>query len=179
MIQPLSTLCNVVSTLFQRHGPRLYQRCATLKTRRQILFHFQRQINVTSTLIQNVEITLTRHWNVGWVNTHKVKFFARKCCVWTTSCRMAWSIELLPRSQTVSYRECFNRVSICISIVHYALRYWISYYLYSVIIFASSLILHVFSHILSIFSQLIYIQCHLIYVQSHPIYIQSAYIYSV
>ena len=179
MIQPLSTLCNVVSTLFQRHGPRLYQRCATLKTRRQILFHFQRQINVTSTLIQNVEITLTRHWNVGWVNTHKVKFFAQKCCVWTTSCRMAWSIELLPRSQTVSYRECFNRVSICISIVHYALRYWISYYLYSVIIFASSLILHVFSHILSIFSQLIYIQCHLIYVQSHPIYIQSAYIYSV
>ena len=179
MIQPLSTLCNVVSTLFQRHGPRLYQRCATLKTRRQILFHFQRQINVTSTLIQNVEITLTRHWNVGWVNTRKVKFFARKCCVWTTSCRMAWSVELLPRSQTVSYRECFNRVSICISIVHYALRYWISYYLYSVIIFVSSLILHVFSHILSIFSQLIYIQCHLIYVQSHPIYIQSAYIYSV
>ena len=38
----VSTLCNVVSTLFQRRALALYQRCATLKIRRRILFHFQR-----------------------------------------------------------------------------------------------------------------------------------------
>ena len=43
---------NVVSTLFQRRALTLYQRCATLKIRRWILFHFQRRINVISTLIQ-------------------------------------------------------------------------------------------------------------------------------
>ena len=53
-----STLCNVVSTLFQRRCPTLYQRCATLENRRRIWFHFQRRINVISTLIQR--------WNVGW-----------------------------------------------------------------------------------------------------------------
>ena len=45
-----------------------YWRCinvATLKIRRRILFHFQRQINVISTLIHNVETTLIRLWNVG------------------------------------------------------------------------------------------------------------------
>ena len=35
-----------VSTLFQRRKPTLYQRCAPLKIRRRILFHFQRRINV-------------------------------------------------------------------------------------------------------------------------------------
>ena len=59
---------NVVSTLFQRRALTLYQRCATLKIRRRILFHFQRRINVISTLIQNVETTLIRLWNVGSVN---------------------------------------------------------------------------------------------------------------
>ena len=54
------TLCNVVSTLFQRQALTLYQRCATLKIRRRILFHFQRRINVISTLIHNVETTLIR-----------------------------------------------------------------------------------------------------------------------
>ena len=62
----VSTLCNVVSTLFQRRALALYQRCATLKNRRRILFHFQRRINVISTLIHNVETTLIRRWNVGW-----------------------------------------------------------------------------------------------------------------
>ena len=54
----VSTLCNVVLTLFQRWALTLYQRCATLKIRRWILFHFQRQINVISMLIHNVETTL-------------------------------------------------------------------------------------------------------------------------
>ena len=40
------TLCNVVSTLFQRRTLMFYQRCATLKIRRRIWFHFQRRINV-------------------------------------------------------------------------------------------------------------------------------------
>ena len=51
---------NVVPTLFQRWALTLYQRCATLKIRRRILFHFQRRINVISTLIHNVETTLIR-----------------------------------------------------------------------------------------------------------------------
>ena len=54
-INVVPTLCNVVSTLFQRRALTLYQRCATLKIRRRILFHFQRRINVISTLIHNVE----------------------------------------------------------------------------------------------------------------------------
>ena len=52
------TLYNVVSTLFQRQELTLYQRFATLKIRRRILFHFQRRINAISTLIRNVETTL-------------------------------------------------------------------------------------------------------------------------
>ena len=56
----VSTLCNVVSTLFQRRALTLYQRCATLKIRRRILFHFQRRINAISTLIHNLETTLIR-----------------------------------------------------------------------------------------------------------------------
>ena len=72
----VSTLCNVVSTLFQRQALTLYQRCATLKIRRWILFHFQRQINVISTLRINVETTLIQRWNVGWVRRLKlVEFF--------------------------------------------------------------------------------------------------------
>ena len=59
-INLVPTLCNVVSTLFQRRALMLYQRCATLKNRRRIFFHFQRQINVISTLIHNVETTLIR-----------------------------------------------------------------------------------------------------------------------
>ena len=53
-----STLCNIVSTLFQRRALMLYQRFATLKIRRRILLHFQRWINVISTLIHNVDTTL-------------------------------------------------------------------------------------------------------------------------
>ena len=63
----VSTLCNVVSTLFRRRALTLYQRCATLKIRRRILFHFQRRINVISTLIHNVETMLIRSWIVGWM----------------------------------------------------------------------------------------------------------------
>ena len=65
-INVIPTLSNVDSTLFQRRALTLYQRCATLKIRRRILFHFQRRINVISTLIQKVKITLIRRWNVGW-----------------------------------------------------------------------------------------------------------------
>ena len=57
----------VVSTLFQGWALTLYQRCVTLKIRRRILFHFQRRINVISTLIHNVETTLIQRQNVGWV----------------------------------------------------------------------------------------------------------------
>ena len=57
----------VVSTLSQRCTPTLYQGCATLKIWRRILFHFQRRVNFISTLIHNVETTLIRCWNVGWV----------------------------------------------------------------------------------------------------------------
>ena len=53
----LEQLCiKVVSTLFQRRAQTLYQRCVTLKIRRRILFHFQRRINIISTLIHNVEM---------------------------------------------------------------------------------------------------------------------------
>ena len=59
-IKVVPTLRNVVSTLFQRRALTLYQLCATLNIRRQILFHFQRRINVISTLIHNFETTLIR-----------------------------------------------------------------------------------------------------------------------
>ena len=59
-------LCNVVPTLFQRQALTLHQRCATFKMRQWLLFHFQRGINVISTLIQNNETTLIRRRNVGW-----------------------------------------------------------------------------------------------------------------
>ena len=54
----------IVSTLFQCNTPTLFQRCATLKNRRLILFHFQRQISVISILIHYVGTTLTQRWNV-------------------------------------------------------------------------------------------------------------------
>ena len=60
------TLCNVISTLFQCRALTLYQPWATLKILLRVLFHFQRQINVISTLIHNVETMLSRRWNVGW-----------------------------------------------------------------------------------------------------------------
>ena len=56
----VSTLRNIVSTIFQHRALTLYQSCALLKIRHQILFHFQRRINVISTLIHNVETTLIR-----------------------------------------------------------------------------------------------------------------------
>ena len=46
--------------LFQRRAPTLFQRCAVLKIRRRILFHFQSRINVISMLIHNVKTTLVR-----------------------------------------------------------------------------------------------------------------------
>ena len=55
-----STLRNVVLTLFQPRTLALYQRCATLKIRRRILFHFKPQINIISTLIHNVKTMLIR-----------------------------------------------------------------------------------------------------------------------
>ena len=61
-----SKLCDFDSTLFQRRAPTLYQRCRTLKIQCRILFHFQRRINVISTLIHNFETTLLQHWNVSW-----------------------------------------------------------------------------------------------------------------
>ena len=61
---------NAVSTLFRRRALTLYQRCAMLKIRRRILFHFQRRINVILTLIHNVETTfIQRLSNVGCVNS--------------------------------------------------------------------------------------------------------------
>ena len=65
------TLRNVVSTLFQSRTLTLYQLCAMLKIRHQILFHFQLRINVISMLIHNVETTLIRSWNVGWVGSER------------------------------------------------------------------------------------------------------------
>ena len=65
-INVIPTLSNVDLTLFQRRALTLYQHCATLKIRRRILFHFQRRINVISTLIQKVKITLIWRWNIGW-----------------------------------------------------------------------------------------------------------------
>ena len=72
-------LCNVVSMLFQRRALTLYQRFATLKVRRQILFHFQRRINVILTLIHIVETTLIWRWNVGWDGTDKLETSQRRC----------------------------------------------------------------------------------------------------
>ena len=53
--------------LFQCWTPTLYQCYATFKIRLRILFHFQRQINVISTVIHNVETRMILRLNVGWV----------------------------------------------------------------------------------------------------------------
>ena len=66
-----STLCKVDSTLFQCWTPTLYQCCATLKIQLNIFFHFQRRSIVISTAIHNIETTLIRRWNVGWVVSMK------------------------------------------------------------------------------------------------------------
>ena len=63
----VSTLWNVVLTLFQRRTLTLYQHYITLKIRRRILRHFQRRTNVISSLIQKFDPTL-KYWlgrNVG------------------------------------------------------------------------------------------------------------------
>ena len=73
----VSTLYQRFATLFQRRAPTLYQRCAILKIRRRILFHFQRRINVISTLIHNVETTLIRRWNVGKVFCSLLLLYAK------------------------------------------------------------------------------------------------------
>ena len=58
-INVVPTLCNVVSTL-RNIVSTIFQSCALLKIRHQILFHFQRRINVVSTLWINIETTLIR-----------------------------------------------------------------------------------------------------------------------
>ena len=74
----VSTFCNVVSKLFQRRALTLYQRCATLKIRCRILFHFQCRINIISTLIHNVETTLIPRRNVGWAFTEPYNSYSQK-----------------------------------------------------------------------------------------------------
>ena len=88
---------NAVSTLFRRRALTLYQRCATLKIRRRILFHFQRRINVISTLIHNVETILIRRWNGGWV-------FSEHLYLRTTLEDCFWKC---PYSRTVSKFKTF------------------------------------------------------------------------
>ena len=88
---------NVVPTVFQRRALTLYQRCATLKIRRRILFHFQRRINVISTLIHNVETILIRRWNGGWV-------FSEHLYLRTTLEDCFWKC---PYSRTVSKFKTF------------------------------------------------------------------------
>ena len=43
---------------FQPRTPTLHQPYTALKIRRRILFHFQRRVNVVSTLIQDIKTTL-------------------------------------------------------------------------------------------------------------------------
>ena len=73
----VSTLWNVVSTLFQCRALTLYQRCATLKIQRRILFRFQRRINVISMLIHNVQnnVDPTMKCWLGWVNVLQKIFY--------------------------------------------------------------------------------------------------------
>ena len=74
----VSTLCNVVSTLFQRRALTFYQRCATLKIWRRILFHFQRQINVISDVemlagvggVLLKDYAVYKKWINEWYNKH-------------------------------------------------------------------------------------------------------------
>ena len=68
----------IARTVIIIRTPTLYQPCATLKIRRQILFHFQHRINVISTLIHNIETTLIQRWNVGW-EIYARKYVLQKC----------------------------------------------------------------------------------------------------
>ena len=77
----VSTLCSVVFMLFQRRILTLYQRCATLKIRSWILFHFQRRFNVISTLIHKVETTLIQRWNFGWVRGSSREMLYQELCL--------------------------------------------------------------------------------------------------
>ena len=70
------TLYNVDSTLFQRRTTTFYQSCTTLKIQRRILFHFRCWINVISALIQSVETTFSRPWNVFKTVTLPFKSFS-------------------------------------------------------------------------------------------------------
>ena len=51
----------VLSTLFQHRTPTLYQRCAKLKIRRRILFHFQRRIKVISSNVEMLAGYILNH----------------------------------------------------------------------------------------------------------------------
>ena len=88
-INVVPTLFLICVTLFQRRPLTLYQRCATLKIRRRILFHFQRRIKVISTLIHNVETTLIRRWMLAglssilakqWKLTRRFELVTRNSC---------------------------------------------------------------------------------------------------
>ena len=52
------------ATLFQRGTPTLKQHCQRLKIRRRIIFHFQHQINVISTLLYKAEATMIRDTHI-------------------------------------------------------------------------------------------------------------------
>ena len=75
----VSPLWNVALMLLQGQALNLNQHCATLKIRRRILFYFQRQINVITTLIS----TLFQRWsNVDstlncWLGGYPI--YSRKC----------------------------------------------------------------------------------------------------
>ena len=84
-----STLCNVVSTLSQHQALTLYQRCAMLKIRRRILFHFQHYFNVDHKVETTFDRTL-KCW-LGKIKTDpitgsfiailvKVWYFTKKYC---------------------------------------------------------------------------------------------------
>ena len=87
---------DIVDTMLHRRWARLFRRCfnvmqccfdgfstlwsdfvSTLynveKPDVGFCFHFQRQINVISPLIHNIETTLIRRWNVGWTKFLQVR----------------------------------------------------------------------------------------------------------
>ena len=70
----ISMFCDVVSTLFQRHALMLYQRCATLKIQRRILFHL---LHVQKMLETNVSGFLSRADKLR-VKNHSLNLFAKQ-----------------------------------------------------------------------------------------------------
>ena len=58
-----STLCHIVLAI---SGTDIVSTLWNVKNRRRFMFHFQRRINVISTLIHSIERTLIRRWNIGW-----------------------------------------------------------------------------------------------------------------